>query len=477
MNKNIINTKRDYTEYCPNGFILCNEPIDLNWENFQFFKFNFYFSKSTKYSLSVDKKILVIGNIYDIEDQISNEEVIENIENHLNKSLAECIKYITYLAGRFLVFIESEGKLLILPDSHCTMACYWSESEKNVFTSHLQLLKDHLDFEKNEVLSEIMNHIDYISPGGKYFPAKLTPLKNVYPLIANCLLKYDPQGKTIHERYYPHMPLQKKYHGLSQDDIYLRFKQYLINYLKLTYKKNNTYISLTNGLDSRAVLSALILAGIELESFTYARFGENSQTFERDLLGAARLSATAGIPHFILSLPKLDYKNTFYKLYSKTFSLHARFPSLTQAYYEQLPIGANVLVSTISETGTIFYQVRDEKEISEIELSKKWSYSKINNHEIIHEEFNKYIEYTNFKKESIFDYNFYDLFYWEHRNSKWGNLWYQECDLSHNVILPFNCRLINELMLILPFEKRKSKYLLNRLIEDSGLNSSPDAYA
>ena len=93
------------------------------------------------------------------------------------------------------------------------------------------------------------------------------------------------------------------------------------------------------------------------------------------------------------------------------------------------------------------------------------------------EAFDEYIDYTEFHLSKLYDFDFYDLYYWEHRNSKWANIWYQECDLSHKVILPFNCRLINELMLALSFEDRKSKYLLNRLIKDAGLSYLPDFYA
>ncbi|MDD7545371.1 hypothetical protein [Actinobacillus porcinus] len=478
MNINIMNTKRDYTEYCSNGFLLCKKDIPLPWKKENIGEYKFYFSKTTEYHLisNDDIFVLLIGNAYDLESSYKSKQVSQLILEKYKKSFNEAINYITYLAGRFLVILKNKSSLSIIPDSHCTYACYWSKEINGVFTSHLQIFKDYFDVEKDKNLSDIMNHKDYISPGGKYFPAMLTPLKDVYPVIANCFIEHTNEY-TEHKRFYPHISLSDKYSRYSKDVIYLLFKNYLLNYFKCIYEKDNTYISLTNGLDSRTILAIALLANLKVDTFTYTKFGGDYPHYEKDLVGASKCATHAGFPHFILYLPTLDYGNDFYKMYSKTFSLHARFPVLAQAYYQQLPIDSNVLVSTISETGTIFYSERMEKNITPEVLAKKWSTSDINTNELVIEEFRKYIEYTEFYNDKISDFDFYDLFYWEHRNSKWANIWYQECDLSHKVILPFNCRLINELMLCLSFEDRKSKYLLNRLIAEAGLSNQPNFYA
>src|SRR5690606_15258781 len=146
-----------------------------------------------------------------------------------------CLKYVSYLAGRFLVIVVYENEIFVIPDSHCTLACYWSEEKRNVFASHLQLMQDYFNCEKNILLSEIMNHKDYISPGGKYFPAKLTPLNNVYPLIANCFLRSEIGGRTYHERFYPKVSLKKKYENYDKGKIYYFFKQYLQTFMRLSY--------------------------------------------------------------------------------------------------------------------------------------------------------------------------------------------------------------------------------------------------
>lgn len=477
MNNNILNHPKEYAEYCSNGFLLSTESYLMSWDYIKFVDYFFYHSPRTVYNFKhgAGGSILIVGKAYDLIDKKKTDDVLITLSRKLEKSLGEAINYLSYLAGRFLIIVVKNNKTYIFPDSHCTYACYWSSEKKGVFSSHLQIFKDNLGCSENEILSQIMTHPDYIEPGGKYFPASLTPLKTVYPLIANCFLEFDGH-QTLHKRFYPVISLKEKFECVSKDDLYLRFKEYLVTSLKLSFEDGNSYISLTNGFDSRAILAASILANLKYDSFTYCKFGIKNSHYENDLVGASRLATHAGISHFILKLPDLDYGSNFYQMYKKTFSLYARFPTLAQAYYEQLPEMANVIVSTISETGTVFYTKRDDKDLNAKVLAKKWTTSAISAYEPVIAAFEDYIKYTQFYLKNTLDFDFYDLFYWEHRNSKWGNLWYQECDLSHSVILPFNCRLINEIMLSFNFEDRKNKYLLNRLILDAGLSPESNAY-
>ena len=474
---NVMKNTRAYTEYCPGGFIISPHTLSeypQNWDAITFFNFTIYCSKSTKINhvFKGKKGVAIIGDSYDLN--IKNDDqnfILEKIFFKLHNSFEEALEYIQYLAGRYLIILYDDEALFVIPDSHCTLGCYASQ-EKEIVVSHFQLAKDYLHLAINELTQQIMKSPDYIAPGGKSLPALLTPCDDLFPLIANCYLMKKDNQKFMHKRFYPTISLQEKFKNFTDDQKYEIFKETLINYLKLSYKPGISYISLTNGLDSRSVLAAAILAELKYDAFTYTREGKLS----KDALGASRLAYYTGYPHFLVILPTIDYSSQFYHLYRRNFSLSARFPSLAQAYYEQLPDHASVLISTISETGTCFYKDRKETEITASLLAKKWSYSKINKSESVIKSFENYIEYTQFFKDKILDYCFYDLFYWEHRNSRWANIWYQECDLSHEILLPFNARLINEIMLSFSEKKRREKYILLRLIEESGLPSSGDYF-
>ena len=58
-----------------------------------------------------------------------------------------------------------------------------------------------------------------------------------------------------------------------------------------------------------------------------------------------------------------------------------------------------------------------------------------------------YAEFTEFSEDKIKGFNFYDLFHWEHRLSKWASIGYSEYDLSVSTALPMNSRRMIEAML------------------------------
>ncbi len=478
MNKNIMNTKRFYSEYCPGGFLFTDAEKSIPyWKYINFAKKKLYISPETnvKFFGAEDIEIILLGRCFDLDTKQNEDNILKELCSRDNDSLKKIIEKISYLAGRYLFILSFKGITYFIPDSHCTYACY-AHKKTQEFSSHVQLLKDYCSAVESETLKDIMRDPDYNSPGGKYHPAALTPLEGVYPLIANCYFQYE-KGNIIHKRFYPTSNLKDKFAHITLDEKYNIFKTYLIESIVQQYEAGKSYISLTNGGDSRTVLAAARLAGLRFDTFTYAKSSSGSIEVSKDVVGASKLAVYVGEPHFIVTLPKLDYASEFYNLYKKSFSLFARFPTLAQAYYEQLPIGAKVFVSTISETGTIFYKDRKDTVISAENLAKKWTYTKVNKKQKIINIFDDYIKYTELYKNNIYDYDLYDIFYWEHRNSKWASYWYQECDLSHEAVLPFNARIINEVMLSLPEEMRESKYLLNRLIEDAGIPSNKEYFA
>ena len=184
-----------------------------------------------------------------------------------------------------------------------------------------------------------------------------------------------------------------------------------------------------------------------------------------DLFQASERAYKAGIPHRVVDLKPLDATSSFHKMYSKSFRLGARFPSLAKAYYEDLPHDILSLVSTCSETGTVFYTERSNQNITPELLASKFSPSKIKDNPDVIKSFEEYIEHTMFTEEKLGGLDFYDVFYWEHRNAKWASLWYSEADLSHFTVVPFNQRTLIELMLSIPLEQRASKELLKRSMD------------
>ncbi|NCC60771.1 MAG: hypothetical protein EOM12_07475 [Verrucomicrobiae bacterium] len=382
-------------------------------------------------------------------------------------------KYIAYLGGRFLSVVVDTGlsRMTIHPDCHATYACYYSFSEDNVvFASHVNLLREMLNLEDDDIATSIIKSENYKSPGGKYYPGLLTPYKSASLLFPNCRIEFDKESKALtHKRFYPFMRNGKVVGNKKNKE---NFPHYLDANIKSIVKDKEFYISLTSGLDSRVTfLASLKTSALDkIRSFTYFRGEKSSEEQVKDLVTASELSFARKIPHKAVLIKSVDYSSGFHKFYAKSFKRCARFPSLARAYYEELPHDILSLVSTCSETGMAFYKKRDVNDISPSLLARLYTPSSVNKDPAVIKCFEDYIEATEFNNSRLGWLDPYDAFYWEHRNAKWASLWYSEADLAHFTVVPYNQRDIIESMLAAPFNERKEKKLLLDYLESQAVS-------
>ena len=427
-------------------------------------------SENTLFSYSIDSKsgcfVVIIGTAIDVvSGSIDQRSIVSNILRLVSPTdLDAALKNIAYLAGRFIAVIGNATRTRIVPDCHATLASFWTEKQKKVVVaSHSYLTALLVGAELDKVSLEIQNSSDYVEPGGKYYPGILTPYENIRPIIANCFLEIDSTGHVLgHTRFYPWRDIVEK---SSLDVTFSDFAIQLNEVARLHAALGPSSVSLTAGLDSRTLLKSLapnLLPGSK--SYTYVRFEDGWSHYAEDLIGASRYSSDLSVPHQIIRLEKFNPSDTWNSEYVKTFPKGSRFPALAKCYEKNFERKDISILGTGAETGTVFYEEREVRRISPQRLADKFTLSKIGKSQLLFDVFEEYIDYTQFNDEQIGSIDYHDLFYWEHRNSKWANLWYSELDLSHRSFVPFNSRALIEVMLTLPFELRKSKYLLNRFL-------------
>lgn len=457
------------------GYIVSNEelelPSGLSWSMSNVGGYIFYTHSKTAFHVwsSGAKNVVIIGLASDIDDiSLTTREITNKISSIYNKSgYTAAIEYIAYLGGRFLCFLIENGKSMqVIPDCHATYACYYSQFARPVFCSHINLLAEIEGNEVNENARSIINSKEYVSPGGKYYPALMLPFKQTGIIFANNKLIHDFKGnKIVSERFYPFSESNFSVSDLNAEKVN-EFNRILGQNLRAIVKDSIFHISLTGGNDSGVTLSAILREKLESQAKAFTYFNASRATdMAEDVFEASRRAYKAKISHKIVELKPLDISSDFHKQYSSSFRLGARYPSLARAYYEDLPHDILSLVSTCSETGTVFYTDRSDTDISARCLASKFTTSNVKDNPDVIKSFEEYIEHTMFTKEKLGGLDFYDVFYWEHRNAKWASLWYSEADLSHFTVVPFNQRTLIELMLSIPLEQRASKELLKRSMD------------
>ena len=416
-----------------------------------------------------DATICLVGRPYDLEHGFtaagcSRRALCLLIEEGYDAAL----RYLAYLGGRFACFIAAGDTLHAIPDCHATYAIYsFDLNGSRAFCSHWMLASELAGLSPSPEIAGFMNSPDYNEPGGKYFPALWTPFKGVTCVFPNCHGTYDGRSKTYkHQRFYPfeNLPTQ------SAAAAYPEFARLLTRSVALS-STGQIALSLTTGGDSRTVLAALPKPfPTDAFSFTYGRMGNLDEGSKEDILGANAIAFRVGIPHRIINLLPVDYACDFHQLYTRSFKNGARFPSLARLYYENVPHDCTILISTVAETGTVFYRDRSAPYPTRTALAEKFTKSKAREDPKLLAAFADYISHTEFTESKIANLDWDDLFYWEHRNSKWAAAWYAEVDMTGFAMPPYNSRKLIETMLSVPIEDRINRTLQRRFIEDRGLS-------
>lgn len=425
------------------------------------------FSPKTEVTIdttSDGRKIALIGRAFDIFNLSDDIPTIarKSLDKYGNGGFPKALDYISYLGGRFACFLVDNDNITAIPDCHATYSIYVGQNKGMIaFASHWMLAANVLGDPPSEEIRSFMNDPKYIEPGGKYFPGKKTPYNNVSCVFPNCYGVLDAsKNEFYHRRFYPSAPLPK----MSPESASNIFRETL----RLCVSKSadeDSLVGLTSGIDSTCTLAAF--KGIYpkgMKTFTYIK--EKNPDFNQieDVLGASKLAFKEKLPHAVIPVKEVDYGSNFHTLYSKSFRDGARHPSLARSLYENLPHDCTILLSTVAETGTVFYKKRDTPSPDAKILSNKFTQSAASNDPRLIDWMEDYIEYTSFNKENLHGYSWEDLFYWEHRNAKWASLWYGEVDMTGFAISPYNNRHLVETMLSVELEERADKFLQKDMI-------------
>lgn len=330
-------------------------------------------------------------------------------------------------------------------------------------SSHAVLIAHALGDHESTLKTWIMSHKDYVSPGGKALPALVTPFDCAREVFANCYLSVV-DSEVSHRRFFPREPLGR----LSVEEaceIFIEEVRFNVRaWLAVT---DRSYFALTAGLDSRAVfassLDLLQESENDVTAMTYHFFERGNKNTVEDLFKANELALNAGINFKIVDVIQLEPGTPMANLYRETFPTWARFPSLCTSFYTQLSHDSSLFIGIGGEIGTVFYAQRDQDQITPEILAKKYAYSAVSDDPRLVGMFEEYIDYVEFHQSKLFNYDFYDLFYWEHRMSKWAAIGYAEYDLSTTVALPMNSRKLIQAMLSLDLEDRKKKAIYREI--------------
>lgn len=401
--------------------------------------------------------LVVFGKIIDpFNNNGDVNEITESLAKKFAYSEDQFFEYLDELSGRFVIVLESENKTYILQDAAGNKSLFYN-SQFNLFSSHSELIAQlsNQDWHEDskECISDSMFH-----KRGSHFPGRMTTYKNVLKSIPNTLI--DVRAGAV-RRFFPREPLAQ---NIINHDIIDEISNVLRTQIKLLRENHSLAQSLTAGLDSRVTLAASKEFSDEIYYYTISAWEEH----EKEIQVVQKLCDVLGIKHEVLREKRRNNPG-FYEDYLKSNSYMSSKErgQLVKILLEHYPKDYLHLKSSLSEIGRAFYYEHRTFLPSmpgAEDLAKLYGYNS-RSHFVVHA-FRDLIEKTAFDKESIFNYNPYDLHYWEYRMGSWQSQGLMECDVAQDSIILFNNRRLLKLMLSVPFADRRKSALHYALIKN-----------
>ena len=130
---------------------------------------------------------------------------------------------------------------------------------------------------------------------------------------------------------------------------------------------------------------------------------------------------------------------------------------MAKSLYDNLPLDRTILFLFCPETGTAGYKPKKNRrsDTPTPELLAA-TFTRSSNPAVL-QAMDDYMAYTHFHADAFTNIHWCDLFYWEHRLTKWGGRFLQGMDLTGFAISPYNSRRIIETMLSVPYAARAAK--------------------
>lgn len=394
---------------------------------------------------SPSMQVALIGRAYDLEARTSDGGLLVRALAEARLHSPEAMQgVVDRLSGRFLIVDVVGGQVRVQQDAAgMRTAFYLNRDDDWLVASHAKLLA--------EVAGDLEPSVfgDYWASGanplyGAYgYPGRATEFRDVYALTPNTVLSVR-QGTL--ERIFPIGPAGNMGVEEAGDWIAAAIHDQLVDLAD----KDQLVMSLTSGLDSRVTLAA---AGREVAKsakfFTYS-----PATRQSDIDVAVEIAREHGLDHQLFDLSEFrDFPSEFptaLRMNSPRRHVH----SAAFAYLQRFNQGDLHVRSNHYEIGRAFYLKHRPRKISRSleTLAKRLMEKGGEPSPATVAAFEDWAGATGFPMDS--EYLPQDLFYWEHRMSRWCAPNLCESDVAFDTWAVVNSRNIYKVMLAVNFDDR-----------------------
>lgn len=394
--------------------------------------------------------VAILGRAIDLERGTADMKVIcRMLAAARRDSSAAFQAVVDRLCGRFVVIDLFKTRISVQQDAAGMRTVYYcndSGSGSWYVGSHARLINDVVggDLPQSIFGDHWRDGVPHILRGAYGYPGRASAFEGVYALTPNTVL--DVASGTV-RRIFP----ESSPGSLSSRDAGERMSSYFDSQFHLLSRTSQLLFSLTSGLDSRVTLAAAKRVSHQSELFTYA-----PPTHKRDVDVALRISREFGLKHRLLDLDDFSEFPPGFMGALRANCPRRHISRAALAYLRTYSQDALHIRSNHYEIGRAFFlkhrpsKPRMDPEIMQRRLLESTGEA----HPAILDAFSEWVDFTAFPYQS--GYLPQDMFYWEHRMSRWCAENLCESDVAFDTWTIVNSRLLYQLMLAVPFEDRLS---------------------
>lgn len=401
--------------------------------------------------------VALIGYAMDLDGRHDDgQRISSDLLNCLERSEREFFEKVSGLAGRYVIFYSFHGLASVIGDACATKATFYA-NDRPVIGSHFQMVAEMAGMGPSS--QKLRRNKDKARHSCYGYAAGATPDRNVSVLMANMVLRINAMRS---ERFYPFNSLDH----LDLKSAASELQELFDTQARLLARRFTCHVSLTAGLDSRVTLAALRPVKDKVRTFSYIT--QPAHQIDADV--AASIADYLGLDHSILTGDGADKDqlSDFAKILSKN-NYHRHNVIAAYEYKSYFSTNSVHVRSNLFEIGRSFYRSqrkRDDKLDPRGMASLYYrGFSPAADQDLI-AEFGGYVDRSNFNS-ALFNYDPFDIFYWEQRMSCWHAMVVLEADPAVETILLFNSRRCIELALGLELEQRMEGILFKEFIRRS----------
>ena len=408
-----------------------------------------------------DKSVALLGYILDPDEpKATDADIVRKLLFHLeSRETPEDFVRLTYPFGGRWILIVDNGRVPWLFNDPCgyRQVCYTRRTSHGLWcASQPGLLAEILGFAPNQ---EAMNFIRTFRRRQPeyWWPVGSSPFSEVRHLLPNHHL--DLKSGTDH-RFWPVDDITPR----PLEEVVTESARLLQRLIVSASHRFGLALSMTAGKDTRLLLAASRPLRDVLYCYTLQYWDLTPES--PDIQVPSRLLPRLGLVHHVIHCPS-SMDRGFAEVYRRNVTTaHDAYGPIVQALYHHFPQNKVSMKGCAAPITGVHYRRRlrrqrpeaaDGGEVDRLTLAQV---AKMPEQDFALEAFDRWLSDVN--ETNVEGFDPLTLFLWEDREGNWQSMTQLEGDISREIFVPYDCRLLLANMLSVPEPYRtKPAYLLH----------------